>query len=248
MKAKFLLAIIFILLTGINTRAQESDTIKFDYLTFYFNGQVAIPAKEFREVINNSVGDLGVGLAGGFLFSPFGQKKPSPILLGVDIGYINYGVEKIGANSSNPAIKITHNIYSFDGMARLRNPNHHNKSIVPFIDGMLGLKLYNTRVKIDKNLIDVMFNNDEEEVLDNVNNTGLNFGLGAGFYILPKKINGAGFMMRVLYMWGDEVDYVVRNSVTLNNGTLTYETGKANTSMLTIQLGITGFAFSKLVK
>ena len=54
-------------------------------------------------------------------------------------------------------------------------------------------------------------------------------------------------MMRVLYLWGDEVDYVVRNSVKINNGTLTYDTGKANTSIVTIQLGITGFAFSKLV-
>jgi hypothetical protein len=248
MKLKFLLMIVFIVLSRLNAIAQESDTIKFDYLNFYFNGQVAIPAKEFREAINNSVGDLGVGLTGGFLFSPFGQRKPSPILLGVDIGYLNYGVEKIGANSNNPAIKITHNIYSFDGMARLRQPDHHNKNIIPFIDGLLGLKLYNTRVKIDKDLIDVIFNNDEAEVLENVNNTGLNFGLGAGFYTLPKKINGAGFMMRVLYMWGDEVEYVVRNSVKINNGTLTYDTGKANTSMLTIQLGITGFAFSKLVK
>ena len=248
MKIKFLFAIAFILTSRINTIAQESDTIKFDYLNFYFNGQVAVPAKEFREVIDNSVGDLGVGLAGGFLFSPLGQKKPSPILLGVDIGYINYGVEKIRATSNNPAIKITHNIYSFDGMARLRNPNHNKKNVVPFIDGLLGVKLYNTRIKIDKDLIDVIFNNNQEEVLENVNNTGLNFGLGAGFYTLPKKINGAGFMMRVLYLWGDEVDYVTRNSVKMNNGTLTYDTGKANTSIVTIQLGITGFAFSKLVK
>jgi hypothetical protein len=247
MKIKFLLASVLMILSGLNSIAQESDTIKFDYLNFYFNGQVAVPAKEFREVINNSVGDLGVGLTGGFLFSPLGQKKPSPILLGADIGYSNYGVEKISASSNDPAIKITHNIYSFDGMARLRNPNHHNKTIVPFIDGLLGLKLYNTRVKIDKDLLDVIFNNDQAEVLDNVNNTGLNFGLGTGFYTVPKKINGAGFMMRVLYMWGDEVEYVVRNSVKMNNGTLTYDTGKANTSMVTIQLGVTGFAFARLV-
>jgi hypothetical protein len=247
MKIKFLLAIALIILSRINSIAQESDTIKFDYLSFYFNGQVAVPAKEFREAINNSVGDLGVGLAGGFLFSPFGQKKPSPILLGVDIGYTNYGVEKIGADSNNPALKITHNIYSFDAIGRLRHPNHHNKKVIPFIDGLLGLKLYNTRIKVDKNLIDVIFNTDDAEVLDNVNDTGLNFGLGAGFYTHPKNFNGIGFTMRALYMWGDEVEYVVRNSVKRSNGTLTYETAKANTSMLTIQLGITGFSFSKLV-
>jgi hypothetical protein len=242
------LAVALIIFSRINSIAQESDTIKFDYLSFYFNGQVAVPAKEFREAINNSVGDLGVGLAGGFLFSPFGQKKPSPILLGVDIVYTNYGVEKIGADSNNPALKITHNIYAFNGIGRLRHPNHSNKRLIPFVDGLIGLKLYNTRVKVDKNLIDVIFNTDDAEVLDNVNDTGLNFGMGAGFYTHPKKANGVGFTMRALYMWGDEIEYVVRNSVKLNNGTLTYESAKANTSMLTIQLGITGFTFGKLVK
>jgi len=39
----------------------------------------------------------------------------------------------------------------------------------------------------------------------------------------------------------------VRNSVAMNNGTLTYDTDKANTSMFTIQLGVTGFSFSRLV-
>jgi hypothetical protein len=247
MKIKFLLAIALIIFSGINSRAQESDTIKFDHLSFYFNGQVAVPSKEFRKAINNSVGDLGVGLAGGFLFSPFGQNKPTPILLGVDIGYTNYGVEKIGADSNNPALKITHNIYSFNAIGRLRHPNHTNKRFIPFVDGLIGLKLYNTRVKVDKNLFDIIFNTDDAEVFDNVNDTGLNFGLGAGFYTHPKKPNGVGFTMRALYLWGDEIEYVVRNSVKLNNGTLTYETAKANTSMLTIQLGITGFTFSKLV-
>jgi len=225
--------------------AQETDTTRFDYLSFYVNSQVAVPAKEFREVINNSVGDAGVGLAGGLLFSPLGRKKPSPVLIGIDIGYLNYGLEKINASSGDPALKITHNIYSFDGIGRLRPYNRKGK-VTPFIDGLLGLKLYNTRVKIDKTFLDTIFNKDEAEVLKNVNNTGVNFGLGAGFYTNPTK--GIGFTMRAIYMWGDEVDYVVRNSMKINNGTLSYETASANTSMLTIQLGITGLSFINLVR
>jgi len=75
MKIKFLSLVVFMVIARLNASAQESDTIKFDYLSFYINLQVAVPAKEFREAINNSIGDLGVGLAGGFLFSPLGQKK-----------------------------------------------------------------------------------------------------------------------------------------------------------------------------
>jgi hypothetical protein len=245
MKIKFLLLVGFMVFTRLNAKAQESDTTRFDYLSFYINGQVAVPAKEFREAINNSVGDLGVGLAGGILFSPLGQKKPTPVLIGVDIGYLNYGVEKINANSGDPALKVTHNIFSFNGIGRLR-PFNHNGKVTPFVDGLLGLKLYNTRVKVDKTFLDTIFNNDEAEVLKNVNNTGVNFGLGCGFYTHSSK--GIGFTMRGLYMWGDEIDYVVRNSVKVNNGTLSYETATANTSMLTIQLGITGLSFSNLVR
>ncbi len=245
MKTKFLWLIVFMVFTRMNANAQESDTVRFDYLSFYINSQVAVPAKEFRQAINNSIGDLGIGLAGGFLFSPLGQKKPSPVLIGIDVGYLNYGVEKIGADSGNPPLKITHNIFSFDGIGRLRPFNHTGK-ITPFVDGLLGLKLYNTRVKIDKTFFDTVFNNDEAEVLKNVNNTGVNFGLGCGFYTHSSK--GIGFTMRGLYMWGDEVDYVVRNSVKMDNGTLSYETATANTSMLTIQLGITGLSFSNLVR
>jgi hypothetical protein len=245
MKLKFLLSITLLLLSRLHVSAQETDTTRFDYISFYFNGMVAVPAKEFREAINNSVGDLGVGLAGGFLFSPLGQKKPSPVLIGIDIGYMNYGVEKINANSVDPALKITHNIFSFNGIGRLR-PYQHDGKITPFIDGLLGLKLYNTRVKIDKTFLDTIFNNDEAEVLKNVNNTGVNFGLGCGFYTYTS--NGIGFTLRGLYLWGDEIDYVVRNSMKVNNGTLSYETATANTSMLTIQLGITGLSFSNLVR
>lgn len=238
------------LVSGSNqlAKAQSQDTVRFDYLTFYVFGQVAVPSKEFREVINNSVGDLGVGLSGGFLFSPFGQKKPSPILLGVDIGGVNYGVDKISASSSSPPIKISHNIFSFDAVARLRPPDQHNKIVTPFVDGMLGLKMYNTRVKIDKDLLDVLFNNDQAEVLDNVNNSGLNFGLGAGFYTPPQNSRGAAFILRAMYLWGDQIDYVVRNSVKYNNGTLTYQSATANTSMFLIQLGISGWTWRSMVK
>jgi hypothetical protein len=113
---------------------------------------------------------------------------------------------------------------------------------------MLGLKLYNTRVKVDKNLIDAIFNTDQESLYESVINTGLNFGLGGGFYTLPKQTGAPGFTMRIMYLWGDEVDYVVRNSVKYVNDSFTYQTDRANTSMLLIQFGITGLSFSNLVK
>lgn len=243
------LLITLVLVSGLNNRAtaQTQDTVRFDYLTFYFFGQVAVPGKEFREAINNSIGNTGVGLAAGFLFSPFGQKKPSPILLGFDYSYQNYGVEKFNLPGFDSTIKVSHNIHTFNAVARLRPTNQHNLRITPFADGMLGLKLYNTRVKVDKNLVDALFNTDGESVFESVINTGLNFGIGGGFYTCPKGAGKPGFIFRMMYLWGDEIDYVVRNSVKYVNDTFTYQTDRANTSMLLIQIGITGFAWSKTI-
>ncbi len=54
--------------------------------------------------------------------------------------------------------------------------------------------------------------------------------------------------MRVLYLWGDEVKYVVRNSVAVDqNGFVTFSTNRANTSMIIVQLNFTALGLKTLV-
>ena len=49
-------------------------------------------------------------------------------------------------------------------------------------------------------------------------------------------------------MWGNEVTYVVRNSVKVTpGGDVTFETAQANTSMVLIQLGISATALKTLL-
>jgi len=81
-----------------------------------------------------------------------------------------------------------------------------------------------------------------------VRDIGLNYGLGIGFYTNPQKTNTAGFQLRLLYLWGDEVKYVVRNSVAVDaNGNVSFEAARANTSMVIIQIGFTALALKTLV-
>lgn len=242
MKIGFL--IMGLLALVIEAGAQQADSSKFSYVNFYFSPQLAIPNKELREVTQNNLGNLGYGLTTGLVLSPLLENKPSPVLLGLDFGYIKYGQEKQSATSTSPPLKTTHNIFTWNAIGRLR-PRFEHGSVTPFIDGLLGLKLYNTKTKIDKNVIDFIFNDDQPEVINNVKDTGLNYGLGAGLYT---NKNGAGFTLRVLYLWGDEVNYVVRNSVVVDsNGYVTYQTGRANTSMVLIQLGVNASALKTLV-
>lgn len=236
-------ALIFSLLA---TAASAQDSIRFTTIHFYGGVQTAIPSSEFREVIDNSFGNLGFGLNTGLVLSPLGEKKPSPILLGADFGYFTYGNEKHAATSTAPALKTTHNVFTWNAIARLK-PKHHRGRVIPFADGLLGLKLFNSKTKIDKNVADIIFNTDQREVINNVKDTGLNYGLGLGFYTAPKQNYKPGFQLRVLYLWGDEVKYVVRNSVAVDqDGFVTFSTNRANTSMVIVQLNFTALGLKTL--
>lgn len=227
--------------------SQNKDTLRFSSLQFYLSSQVAIPSATFREVINNSFGNLGYGISTGILFSPLGQKKPSPVLLGIDFGYFNYGIEKKEATVTTPPLKTTYNVFTWNGITRLRPKNYHGR-LTPFLDGLLGFKLFNTKTKIDKNLLNVVVNDNQPEMINNVKDTGVNYGLGAGFMTNPKKVNGVGFSLRVLYLWGDNVKYVVRNSLSIDaNKNVTFQTAEAKTSMVIIQLGFSAAKVFRLV-
>ncbi|MCW5911798.1 MAG: hypothetical protein KIT62_12025 [Cyclobacteriaceae bacterium] len=237
----------FLILMHIGLAANSQDSVRFSTIHFFGGAQVAVPSREFREVINNSFGNLGYGLNFGLVLSPLGEKKPSPVLLGADFGFFTYGNEKQKGNSGTPPLKTTHNVFTWNGMARLK-PKHDKGRVIPFADGLLGLKLFNSKTKIDKDVTDIIFNTDQREVINNVKDTGLNYGLGLGFYTNPKKTTHPGFQLRVLYLWGDEVKYVVRNSVKMdNNGFVTYQTDRANTTMVIVQLNFTALALKTLV-
>ncbi len=247
MKIKFLIVLLFASLSLMKAYAQKYDSSKFSYINFYLNTQIAVPSKEFREAIHNDLGNLGYGLASGIVFSPLLENKPSPVLIGVDFGYFKYGQDKQSGTSTSPPLKTTYNVFTWNAMARLR-PRFQRGSITPFADGLLGLKLYNTKTKIDKDVVDFIFNNNQPEVINNVRNTGLNYGLGVGFYTNPKTQTNPGFTLRILYLWGDDVTYVVRNSLKVTpGGDVTFDTGRANTSMLLIQVGISATALKTLI-
>ncbi len=238
---RFLLPVLT--LVGFRTEAQM-DSIRTENLSAYLTGQVAIPSAEFRSVINNSIFNLGAGLSAGFLFSPLGKKQASPALLGIDFGYFNYGIDKTPATSKTPPLKSTYNVFTWNGVIRIRPPVFHSR-FVPFADGMIGVKVFNTITKVDKDALDLVLNNSQPEVLNRVNKSGLNYGIGVGFAAHGKNNENLAFTLRAVYMWGADIDYVVRGSLAIDsNGFITYQMSSVNTNILSIQLGL---QFSSIV-
>jgi hypothetical protein len=217
-----------------------SDPLPFDRAHVYVLGTVAIPSPELRKALNNSFGNIGVGIGAGVLFNPFGKKRASPMLIGMDAGYITYGVDKIASTNNSPPLKTSFNVYSIHAAGRFLLKQE--SGIAPFIDGMVGAKIFNTRTKVDKDAVDFILNNNIPEVIHTTNDTSLSYAAGIGFFT-RKPATGpnkplASFTARVLYVWGADATYVVRDSITIDSSnTLHYQTASTSTSMWLINIG-----------
>lgn len=203
-----------------------------------------VPSEELKKAVYNQAGGLGIGFGTNVLFNPKGSKGYSPVFFGVDFNYVTFGRDKQEQTSNNPPYKTSFNYYSISGMSRLFLSDK-TEGFTPFVDGILGLKVFNTRTKIDKNFFDTVVWDEEEEVINTTNDSGLGYGLGLGFYTRKDKSAGgdfASFSVRVMYLWGDKSSYVKRGSVkVIDNSRVEYETGYTRTNMILIQLGINIF-------
>lgn len=246
MIAKTVVHIVFVL-TVFSSWAQSDSLYDIspyaihDRFNVHINTAVGVPLGELRDAVKNDFGNVGVGFSIGGFVNPFGKNKPSPVFVGADFTYMTYGVDKIKQTTLNPPLKSTYNLYNISAATRILLTQA--KSFVPYVDGQLGARIFNTRTKIDKDFFDSVSNDDQAEVLNTTNDTGLNYGVGMGFYLRkPKKSfeeNQVSFTLRVLYSWGADARYVKRDSIIINqDGFVDYKTGQTKTDMLNIQLGI----------
>lgn len=230
--------LLLLFLSACTLAAQAQETAMFS-----FAPAMAIPSEEFKKAVDNPNEGLGVGLGSNILFNPKGKKGYSPVFFGADFTYLTFGRDKQPSTTNAPPYKTTFNYYAINGIARLFLTDKEY-GFTPFVDGMLGLKIYNTRTKIDKDLLDTVLNDDQPEVIHTTNDTGLGYGVGIGFYKRKIKDEGEGkasFTLRAMYLWGDKIRYVVRGSVQIDNGAVTYETKYSNTNMVMLQFGVNLF-------
>lgn len=202
---------------------------------------VSIPSSSFKAAIDNPNGGAGVGIGTQLLFNPKGKRGSSPFYPGIDFFYLTFGRDKQDGSTTVPPYKTTFNYYSIAPSVRFLL-NQKTTGFTPFVDGQVGAKIFNTRTKIDKNAFDTILNDDQPEVINTTNDTGLGYGLGAGFFVRKARgengVHLPSFTIRVQYLWGDDITYVKRGSVKIDNGYVSYDTATSDTNMFLIQLGI----------
>ncbi|MBX2966252.1 MAG: hypothetical protein KF845_08920 [Cyclobacteriaceae bacterium] len=225
----------FVFVTGL-VLAQEHELYQVSLF-----GNVGIPSKELKDAVDNPIGGTAVGFGFNALFNPKGKKGYSPVFIGADFSYVTFGRDKQPSTATSPPYKTSFNYYGISGISRLFLSSKA-EGFVPFIDGQLGAQIFNTRTKIDKNVLHLVFNDDQPEVINTTNDAGLNYGIGIGFYTRKSTNENGGhdpsFTLRAMYHWGDRSKYVKRGSLEVDNGTVTYESGYTRTNMFMVQLGI----------
>lgn len=204
-------------------------------------GSMGVPVGNFKEAIKNSFGDIGFG--GGFhlLLNPK-KEVYSPVLVGLDFNYLNFGKEKIPSSQYFPQLKTTFNYFTIGPMFRVLL-SKKDQGIIPFLDGMVGMKIMNSKTKVDNTIVDTLLDEEYLESLLSTNYEGLNTGFGVGIYKkssvkIPDEV-AVSWFIKLMFQYGDQTKFVKRNSVRVDDeGQLTYETGRTQTSLVNLQFGI----------
>jgi hypothetical protein len=199
---------------------------------------VGLPQNAFRD----NVREKGYGLAGHIgVFI-----KDTPIMVGVDIGYLNYGTEEreepLSGNVPDVIVdvKTTNNIFMLHGFARVQP---QDGPVRPYFEGLWGFKYLFTRTAIVDNWY-------EQEIVSSTNFDDFagSWGLGAGVDIRiwdgsnrPRGGNvfDISLNLSARYLWGAEAEYLKKGSIVRDpDGGVTYFVHRSKTDMLMPRIGI----------
>jgi opacity protein-like surface antigen len=215
MKAPIILSTIFLTLcTGgvAKTHAQGYQA------GFYFTAMS--PSGEFNDNVTNN----GTGF--GVLFLK--RIGPSPILVGVDAGFVIYGFQ-----DGLERLSITNNVYLAHFLTRVQP---RKGKVRPYAEGLIGLKNLST--------IDEPAQPPDYAVIEGktyLSDTGLSYGVGGGLQI-PLTRNVESRVMldgNVRYLRGGRARYLKEGSIREVDGVFVFDPLTSRTDVITIQIGIT---------
>ncbi len=208
---------------------------------------LGFPQGEFRDHVPN----LGLGLSGNVGVRVAG----SPLVLGLDLGFMIYGhearTEPFSLTIPDVTVRVTtsNNIFLGHLMMRLQPPEG---DVRPYLDGLFGFKYFWTETSIRS----LNWSDDQEPLASstNLDDFALSYGGRMGVAILlwdgteRRRQNGQGvgkvmLDLRLGYLLGSEADYLKKGSIDrLENGTVVFDIDRSHTDFLNFFLGVS-FSF-----
>lgn len=206
------------------------------------NFDVGVPQGEFDRQLDRL--GWGIGLMGGY------RIQNTPLLVGLDIGFLNFGrdVREEPLSTTIPDLRVevenSYNMFRADLLLRLIAPP---SVIRPYVDGLFGLNYFFTETVIrERGSL-----SQEDKLRDtNFEDTTLNYGLGSGIYIRVYRnrqpVNstqdftpGSVYLnISGRYMFGREAEYLQEGSISRENGQVLYDVSRSETNLLYFKFGV----------
>jgi hypothetical protein len=192
------------------------------------------PQAEFRKNVDR----LGVGVTGNIGYAPEG----TPVMLGLEFGYMNYGTterrEPFSSTIPDVTVKVTTTNNFVLGHAFVRM-QANTGFFRPYVQGMLGFNYLFTDTKIG----------DEDEAdrevasSTNLSDGAFSYGAGTGVLILVYKpddgtIGDLLVDLGIRYTFGGEAEYLKEGSIKNVGGRVVYESMKSKTDLIVFQVGL----------
>jgi hypothetical protein len=195
---------------------------------------IGSPQAEFRKNVDR----LGVGVTGNIGYAPEG----TPIMLGLEFGYMNYGTterrEPFSTTIPDVTVKVTTTNNFVLGHAFIRM-QVNTGLLRPYVQGMLGFNYLFTDTKIgDENEADR-----EVASSTNLSDGAFSYGAGTGVLILVYKpddgtIGDLLVDLGIRYTLGGEAEYLKEGSIKNVGGRAVYESVTSRTDLVVFQLGV----------
>lgn len=208
-------------------------------ISFYANG--GLPVGEFRQAIKNSLVGTGWGLGTNVLVNPKRAGDFAPVLIGLEGNYLHLGTEKTPESATLPQLKTTYSYFSVGPVVRALL-SRREEGIIPFLDGFVGMKILNTKTRIDNTLMDTLLDREYLGKLLATNYENLGYGIGLGFFdrriLSSGEPTGNSFYLKLNYSYGDRLTHVKRGSIEVDQeGLISYKKGKSQTGIVSLQFG-----------
>lgn len=198
---------------------------------------VGVPQGEFRDNVDNP----GFGLD---VFGGLGLGR-SPVVIGLDVGFLIYGRERRREPFSNTIpdvtvdVETTNNIFQTHVVLRLQPPDG---AIRPYADALVGFKYLFTQTRIESERF-----GDNEAIASSTNfdDFALSYGVGGGLTIElyrpqgeDKDVQSIALQLGAQYLLGSEADYLRKGSIRRENGSIAFDVERSRTTFLEPYLGV----------
>lgn len=203
---------------------------------------IGVPQGDFSDQLDRL--GWGLSLMGGYRFAD------TPVMLGLDFGFMNFGkdVRDAPLSTTIPDLRVevenSYNLVHADLLLRLIPPP---APVRPFIDGLVGINYFYTETVLRER---GAFSGDDKLRDTNFEDVALSYGFGAGLHLRIYRdrvadrdsddISPSSVYLNLMsrYMFGREAEYLQEGSITIENGEVFYDVSQSTTNLLYFKIGL----------